>query len=374
MFNGKHIIIFLTLIAFLGGGFLLWVQQKGGFAAFSLKPEFVFSPSQASPAPDYTKKSAWSAYPRKESAANQRPKGETPASKDRREAVDVFFVHPTTLLSNEHWTDDPARDDTVLNVGVAAPQMSVFNNCCQIYAPRYRQATLWSFMGNEPSGFRALEFSYADVRRAFRRFVRVSGNRPFILAGHSQGSLHALRLLEEEIIPNKRLKARMIVAYLIGYAIPTELGFDIQPCANATDTRCYVNWNSVTEDYQGDFWRKTGRLWLHGGWQTIADKKLTCVNPLSWRLGGGLVSKNFHPGGLITSLSQKELPALTKELVSARCSDDGLLYISRPEGDFESAMVDGGDFHVYDYALFYQPLRLNVGQRVSAFFKKSSRN
>ncbi len=375
MFTQRNLIIFLILLALLGGGYWLTIRLLGGWTAIALQPPFAFDSSQASAAPDYRLPSAWGAYPNQKSFANERPPGEEGASPSRRAAVDVFYIHPTTLLSNEHWTSDPKRDDSTLNFGSLRTQAGVFNKCCQIYAPHYRQATLWSFIGEEPSAYKALEFAYADVRRAFRHFVKRTGNRPFILAAHSQGSLHALRLLTEEIAPNKRLSTRMVVAYPIGYTIPKDIGSSIKPCKDARSTGCYVSWNSVVEHYEGDFWRTTGRLWFEGRWQTMAGKSLTCVNPLSWRLDGGLVSKRFHKGGLkVKTLAQKDLPGLTPNLVSARCSADGLLYISDPEADYESSMIDNGDYHTYNYHLFYEPLRLNVEERIKSFFKKSSRD
>jgi hypothetical protein len=376
MLKQKRIIILLITLGVLGGGFWLWLTLNGGWTAIALQPKFVFEPHKASSAPNYRQPSAWAAYPKKDSFANERPSGEGAASPERREAVDVFFVHPTSLLSNEAWIDDITREDPVLNLGILRAQAGAFNQCCQIYAPRYRQATLWAFIGDEPSTYASLEFAYSDVLRAFKQFLRVSGNRPFILAAHSQGSLHALRLLEEVIAPRKRISTRMVAAYLVGYTIPTDIGAkDIKPCATPRATGCYINWNSVVDDYEGDFWRYTGRLWLDGRWQTMKDKKLTCVNPLSWRLDGGLVSKSFHRGGLIVeNMITKQLPALTPELVSARCSSDGLLYISKPNAEFESSMINNGDYHVYDYHLFYQPIRLNVEERIKAFFKKANRN
>lgn len=376
MLNQKRIIILLTTLAILAGGYWLTLRFLGGWTAIYLQPSFAFAESQASPAPDYTQPSAWAAYPRKASYANQRPKGEAPASPNRRAAVDVFFIHPTSLLSKEVWTDDPKREDPILNLGILRAQAATFNECCQIYAPRYRQATLWAFIGEEPSAYKALEFAYDDVKRAFKRFLKVTGNRPFILASHSQGSLHALRLMEEVIAPSKRISTKMVVAYMVGYTIPTDISFKhIQPCKEPDSTRCYINWNSVVEDYSDDFWTTSGRLWLGGGWQTMEGKKPTCVNPLSWRLNGGLVSKQFHSGALVVKdMLLPKLPALTPKLVSARCGENGLLYISTPPDDYQSTMIENGDYHVYDYHLFYQPIRLNVEQRIKAFFQKSSRN
>merc|ERR1719215_189991 len=92
---------------------------------------------------------------------------------------------------------------------------SCFNRTCRIYAPVYRQASVLTFAHtggikegeNLPTSrhpifrpaeaIQAFELAYSDVRRAFIHFVDDPANwdRPFILAGHSQGSLLLTRLL-----------------------------------------------------------------------------------------------------------------------------------------------------------------------------------
>ena len=116
--------------------------------------------------------------------------------------VDVFFVHPTTFFGTAGWNQ--SLDDTSTNqltdMFVLRSQASVFNSCCRIYAPRYRQATIFSFMDSSGSGKDALQLAYGDVERAFDYYIEhYNQGRPFILAGHSQGSVHARTLLEKRI-------------------------------------------------------------------------------------------------------------------------------------------------------------------------------
>ena len=60
---------------------------------------------------------------------------------------------------------------------------------------------------------------------------KVGDARPFILAGHSQGALHALRLLRERVAAKPALRRRLVAAYLVGapiysvdLALPAEQG------------------------------------------------------------------------------------------------------------------------------------------------------
>src|SRR5438874_577844 len=65
---------------------------------------------------------------------------------------------------------------------------------------------------------KALDCAYRDVLAAFDRFVRESGDRPIILAGHSQGALHLSRLLRERIAGTP-LARRIVAAYVVGWPV-----------------------------------------------------------------------------------------------------------------------------------------------------------
>merc|ERR1712176_964579 len=101
-----------------------------------------------------------------------------------------------------------------------AANASCFNQTCRVYAPAYRQVAVTALVNMEALTSRsehpqmkevaflnpqqlqkALEVAYEDVRRAFVQFVDDPANsgRPFVLAGHSQGVMHLVRLLQEQV-------------------------------------------------------------------------------------------------------------------------------------------------------------------------------
>ena len=59
-----------------------------------------------------------------------------------------------------------------------------------------------------------------DVAAAFDRFLAEAGDRPIILAGHSQGALHLERLLREKVA-GKPIAKRIVAAYVVGWPIST---------------------------------------------------------------------------------------------------------------------------------------------------------
>ena len=154
--------IILALALMAGGAYLFREPLTFALFEWQAKPGFAFNDADAPPALNYAEDSSWAALPEKDDQADMTPD----ALKDQVEKSDVavFFIHPTTYLTGSSWnspTDDPDssefRDGPVLRA-----QASVFNGCCDVYAPKYRQATLWSFMDTTGSGEKARAFAFAD--------------------------------------------------------------------------------------------------------------------------------------------------------------------------------------------------------------------
>ena len=98
-------------------------------------------------------------------------------------------------------------------------QASAFNSVGAVWAPKYRQATFGAFLTDEDNAGRALDFAYRDVLAAYEAFLRQAPpDRPIILAAHSQGSLHLMRLLRERIAGAPEA-GRIAAAYLIGWPV-----------------------------------------------------------------------------------------------------------------------------------------------------------
>lgn len=118
-------------------------------------------------------------------------------------------------------------------------QATVFNGCCAVYAPRYRQTNGRDFVEPTADGERAFELAYSDVERAFDAFnARRGETRPFIIAAHSQGTMIAERLLARRV-SRTPMRDRLVAAYLIGGRVTVdglrERSPDIAVCADARD-------------------------------------------------------------------------------------------------------------------------------------------
>ncbi|MEQ9519893.1 MAG: DUF3089 domain-containing protein [Parvibaculum sp.] len=338
-----------------------------------LKPSAAFDEAAAPPAPDYATPEAWVALPDRADMADLLPPDTDIQDRQSDAEIDVFFVHPTTYYSDDQWNaafDEQGSTKEMLESGVMRFQASIFNGSGRIYAPRYRQATLYSFMGEEPDTYEALTFAYGDVERAFDHFLsKMSNGRPFILASHSQGSLHAMKLLQDKIA-GTNLANRMIAAYIVGFSIPEDLGTEnIGPCRDKNQTGCYLNWNSVTADAKTMGWKETTKIWIDGKLQHIAGRPIACVNPLTGSLGG-VAEAAANLGGQPFSDADEPVRPLIPALTGAACQD-GMLIVSPPTDDDGLTFgMFGGDYHIYDYNLFHLNIRQDIALRVSAFWKR----
>ncbi len=155
----KKVLIGIAVLAVAAGTALfLYRDRIGTIIAFSrLKPELAFAQAVPPVAPDYAEPQSWAALPDRQDDADVLP-GDDVQDRQATAEVDVFFVHPTTFFGTAAWNQplDDSSTNQLTDMFVLRGQASVFNSCCKIYAPRYRQATIYSFMDKSGSGASAL--------------------------------------------------------------------------------------------------------------------------------------------------------------------------------------------------------------------------
>ena len=371
------------------------------FAA-QIKPDGNFSKENLPEAPDYSNLDCWAAHPDKESKAQFIPEGIELATQEDLKA-DVFFLHPTSYFG-QTWNAalNHSFASEMIDEMIMPGQASVFNSCCQIYAPRYRQATFYSFLYPSEHSRSALELAYEDVATAFDFFIKNrNSERPFFIASHSQGTCHAIRLLEEKI-ENTSLLEKMVAAYTIGFQFPKDkfgtVFQKLHPSKSPTDTQCVIAYDTYIESGKPLTKIERTENWFStpngkGEWRKRNTSPTLGVNPLTWTMSTEKVEANKNLGAVISNMKNRtagikwESFANDKKIglnalslakpfvgeVSAELREDGFLYISKPEHRVFSAMLlPGGNYHNYDYALFYMNLRENVKERLEAFMKKES--
>jgi hypothetical protein len=332
---------------------------------------FVSSPAPA--APDYSLPEAWLAFPGRGGLERSTPKGEV-AIDENAALADVFFIHPTTYLKNDVWNVS-INAPTTYGADVLLNQGSVFNGCCRIYAPHYRQATLTALGASRP----AVELAYSDVERAFRWYIEHENHgRPFIIASHSQGTSHALRLLQD-VIAGTALQHRLVAAYAIGGYVPSDIGaLGVPACTERSQTGCIVSWNSSEAGRTGVYRiTRNSTYWWRGAWKLSNQPLALCVNPLSWQLEGPAAatlnpgSEPMPPTGQSETQKVRTLPALNPGVAGAECKADLLeTHVGLLDWDYHGALsILYGSYHLVDYGLYYESIRRNAVDRVLAWQK-----
>jgi hypothetical protein len=323
------------------------------------KPRKDFSHYTPPPAADYSLEKNWAALPTMKDSADVVPYGTSLKDGQADAKVDVFFIHPTMYYRGKSWNADlnDKRTNHLVDVYPIREQASVFNESCKVYAPRYRQATLYSFLEGDGNGKSALDVAYEDVKHAFEYYLKnYNHNRPIIIAGHSQGTFLAQRLLHDFFDADPKMKKLLVAAYLIGGNIGKESFTTIVPCDSSSQTNCYVAWH--TRKYGSAFKDPTKKQTNAPAYDNF--KQYTCVNPLTWRR-----DTTYAPAVLNHGSVPKSFDRIDKGAVDAKISPQCILWVHCPD---KHGYPKGENYHVYDISLFYINTRENVKERCDAYF------
>ena len=299
--------------------------------------------------PDYSKLEYWAAHPDKWDPSDSIPaplQAETRKDTD----VDVFFIYPTTLTSDNdrRWNADinDAEINAKTDYSPILFQASSFNEC-RVFAPRYRQAHVRSyFTGDTLAAQKAFDLAYSDIRTAFQYYLdHYNHGHPIIIASHSQGTTHALRLLKE-FFDKGPLHDQLIAAYTIGMPLPRNYFSNLSPCSDSTKTGCFVGWRTYLEGYEPEYIQKE-------------DPKSYVVNPLTWTMTDEDAPRSLNEGSVVVT---KNFDKIMYKLVDAQIHD-GVLWIHRPHfpGSF---LYRSKNYHIGDINLFYMNIRSNIRTRI----------
>jgi Protein of unknown function (DUF3089) len=355
---------------------------------------------KASPT-DYAKAESWEALP------------------NASQSVDVFFVYPTTYTSSSTlgpvWTPEwnqslaQAYDDSGIKTQIT-DKTGVFSEALtNLYVPYFQQASGLDVLNallfsstpqNADAANEAMQVAYRDVANAFDYYLNhfnkdVNGNpRPFILAGHSQGSNLLLMLLQDKF-SDPSLRKQLVAAYVIGWSVtsddlksyPASLG-QVGICGypSTRQTGCIVTYN--TQAYAGDWTMAPGTPKFG-----IVQKNAYSVNPLTWvasgpgevESSGAPASANigavFYQGQLgakspVTYTLNPDTGDSTFEIASytgtrnnngALVIDPSALPFPAGQKNLNSPYNEAPFFHNYDYTFFYRNLQQNVVDRIGAY-------
>ncbi|MEP5937389.1 MAG: DUF3089 domain-containing protein [Erythrobacter sp.] len=283
----------------------------------------------------------------------------------------VFFVHPTSFIDRTRWNapfDEPEaeRIAKLYIRGMASP----FNQAEELWVPRYRQATMGAFLTDSAEAQQALNAAYQDVLQSFEFFLAsADADSPIILVGHSQGSLHLLRLLRERIANDAPVAGRLAAVYAIGWPISVDHdlpALGIPACTSLDQSGCILSWSSYAEPADpSDVIETYGQSIGFDGTQR-GESTIVCTNPITGTLNASAgADKNL---GTLVPEGDLYNGELVPNSVPARCDERGLLLIGDPP-EMGSYVLPGNNYHVYDIPLFWRNTQQDVAMRVDAWHK-----
>jgi len=327
---------------------LVFSCSKKNYASL---PEYQFK--SADKKPDYSNLNYWSAHPWKKDPSDSIPKP-LRATYNKDSAVDVFFLYPTSFTSptDDRWNaeiDDASINSKTDNSSILY-QASVFNEC-RVFSPRYRQAHFKAFFIDEKESKKYFDTAYEDIRSAFIYYMeKFNAGRPIIIASHSQGTIHAARLLKE-FFDGKPLQQKLVCAYIIGMPVRDNYFTSLVPCKDAASTGCFVTWRTFARGYtEQDFIAKE-------------DFKAVVINPLSWTADTSFVPSSKNEGGVLFKFNK-----IVPHVVNTNIHNN-ILWASKPN-IAGKIFFTKKNYHAGDINLFYMNIRHNVRTRINAYMKQ----
>ncbi len=294
-----------------------------------------------------------------------------PKKEKRIKETDVFFVYPTVFGrpgKKKHHNMNPYNPlmrflAWVLTIWRA----SFLAEDCNVFTPHYRQVGIETLEMKESEAKPRFELAYSDVRDAFLYYMEhLNEGRPFILAGHSQGSAMLLELLLREF-SDDRYDKQFVAAYIIGFSITKE-DLEKHPhlkLAEAeNDTGVIISYNTSAEGVK---------------LMRVVRKGSVCVNPLNWKQTNEYAPRQMNLGSVLFKIGRYTIEK--KQFTGAYiCIKQGVVMIDKEalhtllnvrlpalNRIFMSRMT----LHTLDIALFYRNLQRSVKKRIENFAQQS---
>lgn len=328
---------------------LAFIFSACSYKTTAIKPSPIYANDTREP--DYSNLYYWAAHPAKKDNSDSVPPGLSISAP----IADVFFIHPTSFTAAGDTAANSIIEDESLNNKTDNSsilyQASVFNENSRIFAPRYRQAHLRSFFQKGSQSQQAFELAYKDIRNAFSYYLEhYNSGRPIIISSHSQGTMHATRLIKE-LFDGKPLREQLICAYIIGLPVPENSFTTIPVCQDSLATGCFVSWRTFKSGHIPEY---------------VAEEpyKAAVVNPLTWSTSELPAPAKLNKGGVLRNF-EKIKPGVVGTQVHGN-----VLWSSKPDVPGKMFLTNK-NYHIGDINLFYVNIRENVKSRMRRFLEKN---
>lgn len=308
---------------------------------------------------DYSQKENWCKFPE--------------ITKD----VDTFYIFATEYILGsfeEGAPDYGSLDNKEMIEGMGVEYLghaTTYADDTNVFAPYYRQSGL-KYAGKivERDGnldAALLGMPYNDIVDALDYyFEHYNEGRPFIIAGHSQGSALVKQVLFRYFKEHPDYYQRMVAAYVIGYAVTKE-ELETYPylkfATGESDAGVIVSWNTEGPK-NAEVDAKTVVL-MPGG---------ISINPLNWKLDETYAPASLNLGSLIVN-EQTGKPEIADIGADAQVNLARGSVITNakaapmPEDTAKIAAAFFGPDgrHGEDYTFYYNNIKANVAKRIATY-------
>jgi hypothetical protein len=290
--------------------------------------------------------------------------------------VAVFYFYPTAYAKTPGGPIICAVNDAGMMEGAQVAftrQATAFRTFANIYAPYYRQVDATYQLGLLPAQQDKIIRGAPGIDgiAAFKYFIKhYDRGRPFILAGHSQGSAVLKYLLSDYMKAHPAVCKRMIAAYVVGQSItPTYLAQNphLKFAKGANDTGVIVSWNTEAATVDG-----TNPVILPHG---------IAINPITWTRGQTVASAAQNLGSIELNPATGGTPVLNANGTIERVMNLADARVNKTKGVVICSTVDAtqppyfrpggfpqGVLHTFDYPLYFFDIRANAANRARHFF------
>ena len=303
---------------------------------------------------DYSQKSSWHQIP------------------EITKEFDTFYIPATNYDGYEN--GDPTFvpiDNKEFVAGVTdenEAHASVYAASTNVFVPYYRQSSLkneeecWKKSGNMLTALTGTP--YTDITAALDYyFANYNQGRPFIIAGHSQGSAMTKLVLMNYFKEHHDYYERMVAAYVIGYAVTRE---DLQAnphlkfATGESDAGVVVSWNTEGPANAN----AQNMVWMPGA---------VSINPLNWKLDDTYAPASENLGSYVLNL--ETLKHEFKDVsADAQINMERGVVVTKPNCPFNPItwLFGPASFHDNDYGLFYNNIKENVAKRIATYKAKQT--
>ena len=291
--------------------------------------------------------------------------------------VDVIYLYPSACMTPTAPLvcdiDDPGlRDQGKKCLEQVRP---IFEESANVFAPWWRQVSASSVMTLPFDKTDEAQWAEprTDVFAAMDYyFENLNGGRPWIIAGHSQGSRMLGMVLGEYMSEHPDYYARMIAAYRVGDGMtrPYLAKYPhVKPAQSADDLGVCISYN--TEGPQNI-----------GHASLVVPPDCVAINPLNWRTDETPAGEELCLGCLHPDYLTSILHPVPEKVSTVLNLERGTVIVTNPEmqkyaisegnpefRDFTAQLFGPSSFHNCDYSFFFYNLKENVALRVKTWFE-----